>query len=274
MNSEKNDSIEYFESPCGYFDGLTAQAEVYFFPSIEESVSLVDSDEFPQEKVFDFYLSQGFRRNGGLIYRETCPSCKQCVPIRIPAQRFRFSKKQRYLLRKNSDINISVTGRMEDFATREKVELMKQYNQRHESGKVESDGNVRTMLMDMNGLLDLNDEPLREKVFSGTINVDYRLNGKLVGCSIIDAGHKSLSSNYFYYDISEEIMKRGIGTFSILAEILIAQGKLFGGALKSPYYYLGYWISNCRKMSYKANFMPHEILVGGEWKLVEKGAIS
>ena len=33
-----------------------------------------------------------------------------------------------------------------------------------------------------------------------------------------------------------------------------------------PYLYLGYWISECRKMSYKSNFRPLQGLVQGVWQ--------
>ena len=36
--------------------------------------------------------------------------------------------------------------------------------------------------------------------------------------------------------------------------------------LNLPYLYLGYWIANSRKMSYKANFRPIERLSEGRWE--------
>jgi arginine-tRNA-protein transferase len=36
-----------------------------------------------------------------------------------------------------------------------------------------------------------------------------------------------------------------------------------------PYLYLGYWISNSRKMAYKARFQPLEALGAGGWKRLE-----
>jgi arginine-tRNA-protein transferase len=32
-----------------------------------------------------------------------------------------------------------------------------------------------------------------------------------------------------------------------------------------PHVYLGYWIKQCRKMSYKINYRPVELLINNRW---------
>ena len=68
-----------------------------------------------------------------------------------------------------------------------------------------------------------------------------------------------LSSNYFYYDISEEVLKRSIGVYSVLFEINFCLQNHF------PYYYLGLYLPHCRKMNYKANYKPYQLLLNGIW---------
>jgi arginine-tRNA-protein transferase len=45
----------------------------------------------------------------------------------------------------------------------------------------------------------------------------------------------------------------------------IAQVKKVG----LPYLYLGYWIKESRKMSYKSNFRPFEALIEDQWAPVD-----
>jgi arginyl-tRNA--protein-N-Asp/Glu arginylyltransferase len=41
-------------------------------------------------------------------------------------------------------------------------------------------------------------------------------------------------------------------------------------ALGLPFVYLGYWVPESRKMSYKSRFRPSEILLGGVWRVLEE----
>jgi arginine-tRNA-protein transferase len=39
--------------------------------------------------------------------------------------------------------------------------------------------------------------------------------------------------------------------------------------LDLPYVYLGFWVHNCAKMSYKANFQPIEAFTAEGWRPLE-----
>jgi arginine-tRNA-protein transferase len=65
------------------------------------------------------------------------------------------------------------------------------------------------------------------------------------------------SAVYTYFDPAE--YRRSLGVFAILYQI--EKAKQAGlNAL-----YLGYWIKNCQKMSYKTDYRPLEILVQNRW---------
>ncbi|HHH12206.1 MAG TPA: arginyltransferase, partial [Sorangium sp.] len=53
-------------------------------------------------------LAQGDRRQGRLLYRTSCPSCRACQPIRIEVDRFRPNKTQRRIFRR-ADARITTT---------------------------------------------------------------------------------------------------------------------------------------------------------------------
>ena len=92
--------------------------------------------------------------------------------------------------------------------------------------------------------------------------VEFRDHGVLCMVSIMDQLDDGLSSVYTFYDAERPNLS--LGTYSILWQIAEAQRR------KLPYVYLGYWIEESRKMSYKVNFQPAEGLVRGMWEPVVK----
>lgn len=214
------------EFVCGYFENELMIAQVCEVSSISD---------------FDRVMSLGFRRSGDFIYRADCPHCGKCVPIRIRALDFVPSKSQRRVLRKNSDITLCVEYDKSKFLSEEKIALYKKYRLRH-SNEILSDEEILLELAEMTS------------GYEGTLNMEYRLDEKLVGCGIVDAGKNCLSSNYFYYDTDCEISKRSLGVFSLITEVNFCIKASF------DFLYLGYFIADCNKMNYKAQFCPHEFL--------------
>ena len=66
-----------------------------------------------------------------------------------------------------------------------------------------------------------------------------------------------LSAVYTFYDPDEE--RRSLGRFAVLWEIAECS------RLELASVYLGYWIKKCRKMSYKTQYRPLELLVNQHW---------
>jgi arginyl-tRNA--protein-N-Asp/Glu arginylyltransferase len=75
-----------------------------------------------------------------------------------------------------------------------------------------------------------------------------------------------LSAIYTFYDPDDEA--RSLGRYAVLWQIqrCAEQGL--------PYVYLGYWIRNCRKMAYKADYRPLETLVNNQWQRSTEGLIE
>ena len=85
-----------------------------------------------------------------------------------------------------------------------------------------------------------------------TLEFKYYLGRRLVGVSLVDRSPRSLSSVYMYFDPDHS--RRSLGTYSILWEIDYCRRS---GIL---YYYLGFYVADCRAMAYKARFRPCAVL--------------
>jgi arginine-tRNA-protein transferase len=87
--------------------------------------------------------------------------------------------------------------------------------------------------------------------------IEYRLEGKLVGVAVTDGLDNGISAIYTFFDTDLE--KRSLGVFSILLQIELAK------KFEVPDLYLGYWIKNSPKMSYKNQYRPFELFTGNRW---------
>ncbi|KAI1833930.1 hypothetical protein DTO006G1_308 [Penicillium roqueforti] len=80
----------------------------------------------------------------------------------------------------------------------------------------------------------------------------YRLDGELIAVAVLDLVPSGVSSVYVFYDPAYEQWE--IGKLSAMREIAFSIENQY------MYYYMGYYIHNCQKMRYKANFRPQYIL--------------
>jgi leucyl-tRNA---protein transferase len=217
------------ETPCVYLPGRLAQLRAFAADRLDP-------------EIYRKFMDANFRRSGEIIYQPICRGCRECVQIRVPAERFVPGKSQRRCLRRNADLRSSVTGLQ---LTDEKFDLYQRYcAARH--GQEEKD---RAGLEQF-----LYHSPV------ATVEIEHRDQaGKLLAVGVCDVSPVSLSSVYFYFDPAES--RRGLGTYGALVEIELARN------VGIPFYYLGYWVAGSKTMDYKRHFRPYELLGNdGEWR--------
>ena len=197
-------------------------------------------------------LESHHRRSGWVVYRPVCRGCRACQPLRVPVASFVPSRSQRRALKRNQDVELEV-GPPEP--TQEKLDLHNRFvATRFDRGDA--------------GFPSL--ESYAE-VFGGspvsTREMRYRVDGRLVGLGLVDLLPDVVSSVYFYFDPDES--RRSLGTYSVLQEVELAR------RTERRYVYLGYYISGCREMSYKARFRPCEALgPDGVWRPFDPDALD
>jgi len=188
-------------------------------------------------------LAAGDRRQGLLLYRPACPACQACEAIRIDMQEYHPSKTQQRILRRGDAQLQTAIGQPTGSA--EKVAL---YN-RH---KIERGLLTRDGLIDTDGY-----EQFLVDTCADTIELTYRHQGTLIGAALADRAADALSAVYCFYDPSYAHFSPGV--YSILKQLALCR------AWGLRYLYLGLYVADCRSMAYKARYLPHERLIGGEW---------
>jgi len=74
----------------------------------------------------------------------------------------------------------------------------------------------------------------------------------LVAVGVLDILPSGVSSVYFFYDVDYKHLS--LGKYSAQKEIELCK------TLGLKYYYMGFYIHNCDKMKYKAEYKPSELL--------------
>ncbi len=214
---------------CPYLPGRKAAELVVVSPGVDAAM-------------YQRLMNRGFRRSGLMVYRPDCPGCAECVPIRVPVARFMLSRSQRRVQRRNRDVAVEFG---EPVCDDERYRLFKRYQTyQHDGRMIGSRADYERFLCETT---------------VSSLEMTYRLDGRLVGVGIADVCPDCLSSVYFYFD--PDHARRSLGVFSGLCEIEECRRR------RLPFWYVGYFIAGCAKMDYKTRYRPHELLEpDGTWR--------
>ncbi len=232
-NSENQGQVQFFltpKHPCSYLNRNNAQT-LFFDPRRIITTSM-----------YQALTDQGFRRSGSHLYRPHCGSCQACIPTRVPVSRFQPNRSQRRALSRNTDLEVRIE---EATFSRRHYHLYERYiSLRHADGDMypASEDQYRSFLL----------SPWSNSVFVSVYDGE-----RLLSVAVTDKQPQGLSAIYTFFEPNEA--QRSLGTLSILKQIELCR------EWELPYLYLGYWIKDCDKMSYKTQYRPTELFVNNKW---------
>ncbi len=201
-----------------------------------------DISACPEEH--DSLAEAGFRRVENWAYKPACPQCHACTPIRVACNDFVPSRNLKRIKSRNADLSRHINGGR---LSLQHYDIFQRYlATRHEDGQMTGMGFDEFSAMILNS-------PIRTCLFEYTNSDD-----QLLACMLVDTQRDGLSAVYSFFEPETE--DRSLGSFMIADMIALCR------ETGLPYLYLGYFISQSRKMAYKARFRPYQLFQDGVWK--------
>ena len=230
------------KKPLQIFYGTSPQMCPYIPEKNEKKI--ITEISGPNTNELNFILTNaGFRRSHRTAYRPACSSCNACIPVRIDVKQYYPNRSIKRAKKRALDLTHIERP---PIATREQFDLFNKYQKtRH------YDSDMATMnFSEFRSMIE--DTPVETYVY------EFRdQNNILIAASLTDKVEDGLSGIYKFFEPARA--KDSLGTWMI--DWHIEETK----KLNLKYVYLGYWIKESPKMSYKSKFSGLQKLVNNEW---------
>ena len=221
------------EAPCPYLSG---QLERKVFTEL-------DGDDRDPVHTHEALTAAGFRRSHSIAYKPVCEGCSACIPVRVRVAEFIPTRSMRRVITRN---RLFTAVEQPAFASTEQYEIFARYvASRHGDG-----GMAEMDFVDYVAMIE--ETPIETSI------VEFRDScGVLQAAALTDYLRDGLSMVYSFFDPACE--RQSLGTYMILWHVATAVER------NLDYLYLGYWIKDSQKMSYKTRFKPVEGLLTNTW---------
>jgi arginyl-tRNA--protein-N-Asp/Glu arginylyltransferase len=230
---------------------LTAPYPCSYLPHRQARSQVATPTLLINTQLYSELVRHGFRRSSTYIYRPRCDTCSACVQMRVLAKSFMPNRSQRRAWAQHASLDATLHP-LQDRS--EYYDLYQRYQRaRHPDGGMDNDDRDAYQTFLLQSHVD-------------TLLVEFRDVGILRMVSVIDLLGDGLSSVYTFFD--PDIPRARFGVYNVLWQIELCR------KLELEYVYLGYWIENSRKMSYKTQYQPAEGLQNGIWQTLTEHVLS
>ncbi|VAW84099.1 Arginyl-tRNA--protein transferase [hydrothermal vent metagenome] len=213
-----------------------------YFSNRDSTSVVLDPDTPLTTALYETLIQYGFRRSGKMLYRPHCATCQDCIASRVRLANYSPSRNQRRNIKLNKGISIRI---QEPYFNDEHFALYCRYlDGQHPAG----------------GMNNPTPESYLEFLTSNaidTIFMEGRVDNQLILVAAIDRLKHGWSAVYTFYDPQQK--QRGLGKYAILWQLEQLQQQ------QLPWLYLGYWLEDHQKMSYKNQYQPFEIYQNDQW---------
>lgn len=220
----------FVEEPrsCSYLPAQKAQ--------LEHRVLL---DVAPEE--LEGMLERGWRRFGPVYFRPACAACAECLPVRVPTERFQPSRSQSRARKRVSHLRAELGRPQVDKA---RLALYDRWHRGREQRRGWTPMPITAT------------EYVEQFAFPHPCVRELALydGDRLVGLGICDVTPRAWSAVYFFYDPGDPRLSLGTANIVLQVELARAHG--------IPFLYLGYRVEGCASLRYKGAYQPQQMLVG------------
>ncbi len=218
---------------CSYLSGETAKT-AFVHPA------------FPVDnKLYSRLIEQGYRRSGDEVYAPFCKNCQKCISVRIPVNDFIPNRRQRRCRKKNQHTQAFI--RPAGFQQNHYALYVKYQQSRHHGGLMAESTPEEYINF------------LRAD-WSTTMFVEFYIEQTLIAVAVVDVLENGLSAVYTFFD--PDFSHFSPGMYGILWQLEHARSAAL------DYLYLGYWIEECQKMSYKNQYQPLFGFFDHQWQQI------